>query len=332
MKRICLIMAAALFLAGFNALADARQHFLAGQDYYSQGRYEKAVEEFEEAYRLDPRPLLLYNIAQAHEKMGHLVKAVDYLKRYLEADPDTDERTTLLNKVANLEARIAKTGIKVTSNEAEAIIYIDGKEVGTTPVAGVIPLEVGAHKVQVSKKGFEDFKMNLAVSSGQTTPVEVTLEPGLSGPAPVADLPDEGEGEEEGEGEGEEEPEEDGKKVDPLDVVPWVVTGVGAIGAGVGWGVLGSMAKSAQPSEDLKDTDYDQYKKKQDDAHTKAVVADVVGAVGAAIAVGGLVWGIMRITKKGGDEEEVPAEGEADVAVVPFFGGDSGGVVATVQF
>lgn len=326
MKRICLIMAAALFLVGFNALADARQHFLAGQDYYSQGRYEKAIEEFEEAYRLDPRPLLLYNIAQAHEKMGHLVKAVDHLKRYLEADPDTDERTTLLNKVANLEARIAKTGIKVTSNEAEAIIYVDGKEVGTTPVAGVIPLEVGAHKVQVSKKGFEDFKMNLAVSSGQTTPVEVTLEPGASGPAPVADLPDEDEEE------GEEEPEEDGKKVDPLDVVPWVVTGVGAVGAGVGWGVLGSMAKSAQPSEDLKDTDYDQYKKKQDDAHTKAVVADVVGAVGAALAVGGLVWGIMRITKKGGDEEEVPQEGEADVAVVPFFGGDSGGVVATVQF
>ena len=88
---------------------------------------------------------MLYNISQAHEKLGNLQESVDYLKRFLEAEPDSDDRSTLLNKIANLEERIAKTGIKVTVDQPEAVIFVDDAEVGRSPVAGVIPLSPGAH-------------------------------------------------------------------------------------------------------------------------------------------------------------------------------------------
>ena len=185
MKRVCVIVAAAVLLAGSAAFADARQHFMAGQDYYSQGRYEKAIAEFEEAYRLDPKPLLLYNIAQAWEKFGDLAKAIDYLKKFLEADPNNAERTTHLNKLASMQERLDKTGVEIKCAEANATVYVDGKEVGKTPISGIIKLDDGAHKIQVSKKGFEDFKMSVAVTPGQSVPVEVTLEPGQAGPPPV---------------------------------------------------------------------------------------------------------------------------------------------------
>jgi hypothetical protein len=321
MKHICVIIALAGLFAGSSALAGARQHFMAGQDYYTQGRYDKAIEEFEEAYRLEPKPLLLYNIAMAQEKVGELVKAVDYLKRYLEATPDNEDRTTLLAKVANLETRIAKTGIKITASEAEATVYVDGKDIGKTPVAGVIPLSVGAHKIKVSKKGFEDFKMNVAVSSGQTTPIEATMEKGQVGPAPVI-----AEGDEE---EGDDEEEEDGEGVEALDVVPWAVAGVGGVTAIVGWGVIGAMAKSKQPADPDADP------AAQNDAHDMAFIADILGGVGAAIAVGGTIWGIMRLTKKDGGDEEPGVDDETDVdvevSVLPIFG-DTNGVAAVIRF
>jgi hypothetical protein len=335
MKKICIIVAAAVLLAGATAFADARQHFMAGQDYYSQGRYEKAIAEFEEAYRLDPRPLLLYNIAQAWEKLGDLVKAVDYLKKYLEADPNNEERTTLLNKLASLQERLDNTGVQIKCAEANATVYVDGKEVGKTPIAGVTKLGAGAHKIQVSKQGFEDFKMSVGVTDGQSVPVDVTLEPGKAGPPPAVVTPPvekpAGEGEPKGE-EGKTEVETDtGKKVEALDVVPWVIAGVGVVGVGVGWGVLGSMAKKAQPAASLKDTDYPKWKSDQDAAHKKALIADIIGGASAAIAVAGVVWGVVRIVQKKGGESAAPAAG-AQVSFAPVIGDGAGGLAAVVDF
>jgi tetratricopeptide (TPR) repeat protein len=323
MKRVCVIVATAVLLAGGAAFADARQHFLAGQDYYTQGRYEKAIAEFEEAYRLDPRPLLLYNLAQAWEKIGNLEKAVDYLKKYVEADPGNDDRATLVERISTLEERIAATGVTVTCNEVGAKVYVDDKEVGTTPITGNVKLSAGNHKIQVSKPGFDDFKMSLAVTVGQAIPVDVTLEAGQAGAAPAAVSA----GSDQGAGQPTEgqAPDEGAKKIGALDVVPWVIAGVGAVGAGVGWGVLGSMAKNKQPADANADPGA------QDDAHKLAIIADVVGAAGAAIAAAGVAWGVVRIIQKKKGESAEPTAG-AQVSFAPFAGEGTGGAVAVVQF
>ena len=99
MRILIVIVGFAVLLAASSASAQAaKQHFMAGQSYYQQGRYEKAIEEFEEAYRLDPKPLLLYNIAQSHEKLGNLKEAVEYLEKFLKEDPDTDQKKSLQDK------------------------------------------------------------------------------------------------------------------------------------------------------------------------------------------------------------------------------------------
>ncbi len=312
MRHLFVAMALVTVFASTTVLAGARQHFMAGQDYYSQGRYKKAIEEFEEAYRLDPKSLLLYNIAQAYEKLGDLSKAIEYIKKFIEKEPDTDDRPVLENKIKNLEMRIASTGISVTANEADAVIYVDDKEVGMTPAKGIIPLSTGAHKVRISKEGFKDFKMNIAVSAGLSVPVEAILEPGVAEPPPPPPI--------EEDTTADEGPQED-EGVEALDIVPWVVAGVGGAMAIVGLGVIGGLAKGAEPSNPDEDPTA------QDDAHKKAVIADAIGWPGLAIAAGGAIWGIIRLTSK----ESSDSDGDS-AAVIPFVDKDRAGVSASFTF
>jgi tetratricopeptide (TPR) repeat protein len=79
------------------ALADptpdevARAHYVSAQAYYKQGRVADALREFEEAYRIAPRPAFHYNIAICHEKLGNDAEAIAAYQRYLEESPDAPD-------------------------------------------------------------------------------------------------------------------------------------------------------------------------------------------------------------------------------------------------
>jgi tetratricopeptide (TPR) repeat protein len=69
--------------------AAARRHYLAGQSAYAAGHFAVALGEFTAGYALSPRPEFLYNIALAYRNLGRPADAVDNLKRFLAAAPDS---------------------------------------------------------------------------------------------------------------------------------------------------------------------------------------------------------------------------------------------------
>ena len=85
----------------------ARELFEQGEAAYEEGRYEEAIAAFEQAYGLSARPLLLYNIANAQERLGLLREALDNLRYYLEDAPD-DERPVIERRIRGLEDRVAR--------------------------------------------------------------------------------------------------------------------------------------------------------------------------------------------------------------------------------
>lgn len=109
--RLLLIVA---ILLPFGAAAQddiARIHFDAGQAYYNAGEYEQAITEFNAAYRISPRPLLLYNISMAYERLGDLPNAIENLDRYLrEAGDDAQDRPTMERRLARMRQRAAERG------------------------------------------------------------------------------------------------------------------------------------------------------------------------------------------------------------------------------
>jgi hypothetical protein len=69
--------------------------------------------------------------------------------------------------------------IDINSTPAEAEIWIDGKQVGTTPML-VSECLVGEHELLLKKSGYKDKKLNLLVGESQTSAVSESLEKGMS--------------------------------------------------------------------------------------------------------------------------------------------------------
>ena len=87
--------------------ARAKELFENGARLYEEGQYDDAVMAWQAAYQLSPRPLLLFNMANAYERLGRYQEAYDFLNRYRALAP-SDERETLERRIRNIEKRIAE--------------------------------------------------------------------------------------------------------------------------------------------------------------------------------------------------------------------------------
>ncbi|MFK7987035.1 MAG: hypothetical protein AB8I08_13505 [Sandaracinaceae bacterium] len=138
----------------------ARMHFQAGRSYFDQRRLEDALREFNEAYRLSERAALLLNIATVLERLERLDEAADTVDRYLDLEPDADDRRTLTERAASMRALAAEQRA-----EAEAATTTDtapdppddpgadtpssasGGGMGTLGLVGIIVAGVGVAAV-----------------------------------------------------------------------------------------------------------------------------------------------------------------------------------------
>ncbi len=112
MLPLCLLLGSPLLGPAFadeTTDARAKELYENGAELYDEGRYDDAVAAWEEAYRLSGRALLLYNIANAQERAGHYVEALEQLNRY-RAFATADERDILDRRIRNLEKRIDESG------------------------------------------------------------------------------------------------------------------------------------------------------------------------------------------------------------------------------
>ena len=72
--------------------------------------YDKAIELFRQAYALVPRPLILFNVGQAHRLAGRSGLAIQFYERYLLRDPKGKEAATARTHLAALQATGATGG------------------------------------------------------------------------------------------------------------------------------------------------------------------------------------------------------------------------------
>lgn len=82
----------------------ARELYLQGDRLYAEGNYDEAIVALKEAYDLSRRPALLFNIANAYERLGRYEEALLYLNQYAPSAPE-HQRHIVLKRIRALELR-----------------------------------------------------------------------------------------------------------------------------------------------------------------------------------------------------------------------------------
>jgi hypothetical protein len=84
----------------------AKAHFASGEAKYKAGDYEGAIADFMAADALVPSPILAFNIALCHEKLGRLEDAIRLYNDYMGRRPDAPNRAAVESKIAELQRQI----------------------------------------------------------------------------------------------------------------------------------------------------------------------------------------------------------------------------------
>jgi len=161
----------------------ARLLYTRGVELANDGRYEAALEQFNAAYAKSPHFAVLYNIGQAHVVLGHPLEAIEALTRYLRDGQEQvplSRRQQVEAQVGLLESKLAE--LTVTTDRSGALVRIDGRDVGRTPLYQPLRLAAGAHAVSVTMEGAAPIMQTIVLREAERQALTFVI-PGVLAPA-----------------------------------------------------------------------------------------------------------------------------------------------------
>lgn len=151
--------------AASTAVDRAKRHYQRGSEAFDVGRFDEAIKELEESYRLSGESVLLFNIAKAYEKLGNLEEAIRHYRDYVDLTGNLSEedKAEVAKTVEELERkrRDSLPELTIRTRPEGAKVYIDTKArvAGQTPFSD--KFEAGEHQMWVELKGFEVIKKQI---------------------------------------------------------------------------------------------------------------------------------------------------------------------------
>ena len=166
---------------------EADRHFKDGVARYKEGKFDAALAEFKEAYRIAPHPLVLYNMAGCYRELSRYGEAVKAYRQFLSEGPGKAPESRLTDARAELDKIYALVG-RVTvavEPEAGASLFLDGQPLGTFPIEMPLIISPGTHKLLARAPGRADVERELRITGGEDLPIAMILpaRPEPKGPA-----------------------------------------------------------------------------------------------------------------------------------------------------
>ncbi|MFO0663393.1 MAG: PEGA domain-containing protein [Polyangiaceae bacterium] len=155
---------------GQSLTGQAKVDYDAGRMLYGDNDYKGAALKFRSAYDASKDARLLWNIAVCEKAQRHYAKVQELVLRYVAEGQtviSTAERHDADDLLKTVEPLVVS--LTVTSDPPGAKVVIDGEEVGTTPLAGPLRVDVGAHKVVVEKSGYRSFERTTTLTAATAT-------------------------------------------------------------------------------------------------------------------------------------------------------------------
>jgi hypothetical protein len=157
---------------------DAKASYEAGRVLFGVGNFEGALIKFQRAHELSNDPRLLWNMAACEKGLRHYAKLLALLEAYRASTSplitDADRAEAL--KIVDV-AKAFVSALRVEVSEPGARVFVDGAEVGTTPLADPVPVDIGQREVRVAKEGFREYRKAQVVPGAESITIQVRLEP-----------------------------------------------------------------------------------------------------------------------------------------------------------
>ena len=156
----------------------ARAEYEAGRLLYMDGDYAGASLKFQLAYEQSKDPRLLWNMAAAEKNLRHYAKVVELVERYV-AEGGTrlkpEDRAEADALLSTVRAFISTVTLDVQPEGAA--IFVDDVQVGTSPLSKPFNVDMGEHRLRVTKPGFQDFTTTQSLQGGAPFSLMVALQP-----------------------------------------------------------------------------------------------------------------------------------------------------------
>lgn len=151
-------------------------------EHFSAGEFEEAAAFFAEAFELDPHPVIMFNLARAHQEMGDLPGALNFLKiiRTLDAPAHVAEAAeTKITEVEGLlieqgydpntvtsQSYIPRGSLTLTTQPEGADVFIAGEYAGRTPFIEDL-INEGRWSIRVELEGFHPVNQEIDITGGR---------------------------------------------------------------------------------------------------------------------------------------------------------------------
>ncbi len=160
--------------------AEARDHLARAKRAAATGQWIAAAQEYEQANQADPSPAAAEGIAKARDALHDDVRAYIAFSAMLHDYPVALSPNLRAYTQRRLQALARQTGtFNVKVIEIGAHVSLDGIDMGTTPLPAPLRVTPGAHRLRVSKLGFQEASLQPAAVAGVEVAVPVTLAPEL---------------------------------------------------------------------------------------------------------------------------------------------------------
>ena len=323
----------ALWAAGLGAQTsdeEAKLHYQQGVALFKEENYKMALAEFVKSYELKANWKLKLNIGICYYNLNRFVQAKQVLEEYITeggSDLEADKQAKaedLLDQVAKVIAEV-----KVEANVSGATVFIDDKEVATTPMDKAVTLEAGLYSLKVEADGYKPYEKDISLAGGDQKVLDISLvkKAGMAGET--------GTGEGSGTGEVKGGGTTEGTKVDK-GAKPKGKKKIGALGisaiaiAPLALGVFGGVIATGLRNRNEKDN-YDKCvdasapncDKYRDESLKYQTITNALIAVGVVLAAASVGLGVGEVmvqkkkAKKGASLGPLPV-----LAVTPPIGAD----------
>lgn len=185
LRLACLSVVASLAGQAAAGSDDSNALFDAGVLQMEAGRYDQACPSIEHSYELDPRPGVLFTLAECQSKRGKIAAAVarytEYLAAYDALPPAKKKLQTSRPKAARAQLAALTPQVPslvlvlAPSAPRGAVVERDGRVVAASTLGTSVPVDPGEHVVRTSVPGGPLRELRIKLALGESRRVELDV-------------------------------------------------------------------------------------------------------------------------------------------------------------